>query len=341
MQTAYRRFVRSPRAVYVGGMQAVRVTALGGPEVLRIEEIPAPRPGVDELLIRVEVAGVNFIDTYHRRGLYPMPLPFVPGIEGAGTVVERGTDVRSLDEGDRVAFCLASGAYAELVTVPAWKAARLPLGVSLEAGVACMCQGMTAHYLTTDCFPLHAGQTALIHAAAGGVGLLLVQMARRVGVRVIGTVSTREKAELARRAGADAVILYSETDFEEELKRLTSGRGVDVVYESVGRATFMKSLNCLRPRGYLVLYGQSSGPVEPLDPQLLNQKGSLFLTRPSLGHYLADRAEFARRAGDAIGLVERGELEITVGARFPLAEAAKAHRWLEGRKSVGKVLLNP
>ena len=331
----------SPRtfAVYGWRMHAIRVSVLGGPEVLRLEKVDAPRPGPDELLVRVEAAGVNFIDTYHRRGLYFMPLPFIPGIEGAGTVLETGDRVRSFSEGDRVAFCLATGAYAEMTAVPAWKAVRLPSDVSFEAGATCMCQGMTAHYLTTDCFPLRSGQTALVHAAAGGVGLLLVQMARRAGARVIGTVSTRAKADLALEAGANEVILYSALDFEREVERLTSGEGVDVVYESVGEATFLKSLNCLRPRGHLVLYGQSSGPVGPLDPQLLNQKGSLFLTRPSLTHYLKDGAEFARRAGDVLRQMERGELRIRVGARFPLAEAAEAHRRLEGRSTVGKVLL--
>jgi len=320
-------------------MKAIRVSRHGGPEELKLDSMPDPQPASGQLLVRVEVAGVNYIDTYHRTGLYPLPLPLVPGIEGAGVVEEVGPNVEGFRRGDRVVFCLAMGAYAELVAVPAWKCVRLPEGVAPEVGVTVMCQGMTAHYLVTDCFRVRPGQTALVHAAAGGVGSLLVQMVKRAGARVIGTVSTEEKAELARRMGADRVVLYSREDFLEAVKQFTDGAGVEVAYESVGKATFAQSLECMKPRGYVVLYGQSSGPVEPLDPQILNQKGSLFLTRPSLGHYVADRQEFSMRAGEVLDLVRRGELEVVVGDRLPLAEAAEAHRRLEGRLTVGKVVL--
>ncbi len=320
-------------------MKAIRVSRYGGPEELKFDSMPDPRPGSDQLLVRVEVAGVNYIDTYHRTGLYPLPLPLVPGIEGAGVVEEVGSNVEGFSCGDRVVFCLAMGAYAELVAVPAWKCVRLPDEVSPEAGVAAMCQGMTAHYLVTDCFRVQTGQVALVHAAAGGVGSLLVQMVKRAGARVIGTVSTEQKAELARRMGADRVVLYSREDFLEAVKEFTGGAGVEVVYESVGKTTFARSLECMKPRGYVVLYGQSSGPVEPLDPQILNQKGSLFLTRPSLGHYVADRQQFSRRAGEVLDLVRSDDLEVVVGEQLPLAEAAEAHRRLEGRRTVGKVVL--
>ncbi|HLV00374.1 MAG TPA: quinone oxidoreductase [Acidobacteriota bacterium] len=322
-------------------MKAIQIEQTGGPDVLQYKDVNRPSIAADEILIRVEAAGINFIDTYHRRGLYPVKLPFIPGVEGAGTVVEKGSDVTEFAEGDPVAYCTNLGSYAEFVAIPAWKAVAIPEGVSTETGAAVMLQGMTAHYLCTDTFPLQSGKTALIHAAAGGVGLLLVQLARLRGARVIGTVSTEEKAELARQAGADNVILYTREDFEQRVRELTDGRGVDVVYESVGKSTFEKSLNCLKPRGYLVLFGQSSGPVEPLDPQVLNSKGSLFLTRPSLNHYMADRTEVLRRAGELLELVETGKLAVRIGEKFPLQEAAEAHRRLEARKTTGKVLLIP
>lgn len=322
-------------------MQAIIVEQTGGPEVLRCGERPLPQPGPGEILVRLQVAGVNYIDTYHRRGLYPLPIPFTPGIEGAGTVEQVGAGVDRFLPGDNVAFCLGIGGYAEYAVVPAWKTVRLPEGISAEAGVTAMCQGMTAHYLVTDSFPLRPGQWALVHAAAGGVGLLLVQMCRHIGAHVVGTVSTQAKAELARRAGADVVVRYPEEDFVARVREVTEGRGVDVVYESVGRDTFHRSLDCLRTRGYLVLFGQSSGPVEPIDPQLLNQKGSLFLTRPSLAHYVRDQEEFSGRATAIFEMLRKAELQVTVGDRLPLAEAAEAHRRLEGRRTVGKVLLIP
>ncbi len=320
-------------------MKAIIVSEYGGPQKLRVADVPDPQPAPGELLIRLDVAGVNFIDTYHRRGLYPVGLPFTPGIEGAGRVIGMGDSVEGFSEGDRAIFCLASGAYAEKAVVPAWKTVALPDTVAPETGVACMCQGMTAHYLITDCFRLEAGQTALVHAAAGGVGLLLVQMAKLAGATVIGTVSTEEKAELARKAGADHMILYSKEDFVEAVRRLTEGSGVDVVYESVGRDTFSGSLDCMKPRGYVVLFGQSSGPVDAFDPQVLNQKGSLFLTRPSLGHYVPNGEEFRRRAGEVLDLAATGRLKVTVGDQLPLEEASEAHRRLEGRRTVGKVVL--
>lgn len=322
-------------------MKAIQIEQTGGPDVLQYKDVNRPSIAADEVLVRVEAAGLNFIDTYHRQGLYPVNLPFIPGVEGAGTVVETGSDVTEFEEGDRVAYCMNPGSYAEFAVVPAWKTVVLPDGVSTEIGAAVILQGMTAHYLCTDTFPLQSGKTALVHAAAGGVGLLLVQLARLRGARVIGTVSTDEKAELARQAGADEVILYTHEDFEQRVQELTNGGGVDVVYESVGKSTFEKSLNCLKPRGYLVLFGQSSGPVEPLDPQVLNSKGSLFLTRPSLNHYLADRTEVLRRAGELLELVEKDKLAVRIGEKLPLEQAAEAHRRLEGRKTTGKVLLIP
>lgn len=327
--------------MYLRPMRAIIVARTGGPEVLHVGERPVPEPAAGEVLIRIRVAGVNYIDTYHRRGLYPLPLPFTPGIEGAGEVVKLGEGVNRFHTGERVVFCLGMGGYAEYTAVPAWKVVPLPEGVDEEAGVTAMCQGLTAHYLTTDAFPLRTGQWALVHAAAGGVGLLLVQMCHRLGAHVIGTVSTEAKAELARRAGADVVVRYPHEDFVARAREVTGGRGVDVVYESVGRDTFQGSLDCLRVRGTLVLFGQSSGPVPPLDPQILNQKGSLFLTRPSLGHYVRDQVEFSWRAGAVLEMIREGSLEVTVGERLPLAEAALAHRKLEGRQTVGKVLLLP
>ncbi|GAB4544440.1 MAG: quinone oxidoreductase [Anaerolineae bacterium] len=322
-------------------MKAIRVHEYGGPEVLRYEEVPLPEPGPGEVRVKIEAAGVNYIDVYHRTGRYPGQLPLTVGREGAGLVDALGPDVSELKPGDRVAYAMQQGAYAEYAIVPAWKLVPLPEGVDTRMAAAVMLQGMTAHYLSHATYPLQPGDTALVHAAAGGVGLLLVQMAKRRGARVIGTVSTEEKAALAREFGADEVILYTQTDFEAETRRLTDGVGVNVVYDAVGMTTFDKSLNCLKPRGYLVLYGESSGPVSPLDPQVLNARGSLFLTRPSLAHYMADRAELLSRAVDLFAWIAAGELRVRIDRTFPLAEAAEAHRYLEGRKTRGKLLLVP
>ncbi|MBO8142430.1 MAG: quinone oxidoreductase [Firmicutes bacterium] len=322
-------------------MRAIRVERLGGPEVLTLAEVPPPEPGPGEVRIKVAAAGVNFIDVYHRSGLYPLTVPFIPGSEAAGVVDAVGAGVAEFRPGDRVAHAMQLGSYAEYQVVPARNLVSVPPEVSLEDAAAIMLQGMTAHYLATSTFSLHPGHRALVHAAAGGVGLLLVQIAKMRGATVYGTVSTEEKARLAREAGADEVILYTRTDFETEVRRLTGGEGVDVVYDSVGRATFEASMRCLKPRGYLVLYGQSSGPVPPLDPQVLNQRGSLFLTRPSLGHYIARREELLARAGDLFGWLRDGKLRLRVDRTFPLDEAAEAHRLLEGRGSAGKLLLIP
>lgn len=322
-------------------MKAIRVTRFGGPEMLGLEEVPVPAPGPGQALVKVEAAGLNYIDVYHRTGLYPNPLPFTPGLEGAGTVAALGPDAGGFRPGDRVAWASALGSYAEQVLVPAAQLVLVPSGVELRTAAALMLQGMTAHYLCEATYPLKPGDTCLIHAAAGGVGLLLVQMAKQRGARVFGTVSTDEKAALARGAGADEVILYTKQDFLAEVKRLTGGRGVQVVYDSVGQATFDKSLDCLVPRGMLALFGQSSGPVPPFSPGILASKGSLFLTRPSLFHYVADRASLEARASAVLGAAASGRLKVRIERTFPLAEAAEAHRTLEGRKTTGKVLLLP
>jgi NADPH2:quinone reductase len=322
-------------------VQAVRVHQTGGPDVLRYESIERPSPGPGQALVRIEAIGVNFIEVYQRTGLYKAPLPFVPGTEAGGTVVEVGAGVTTVAPGDRVASQSFAGSYAEFSVAPAERLIKLPDMVSTRVGAAIMLQGMTAHYLACSTFPLAAGHVCLVHAAAGGMGLLLCQIARMRGARVIGTVSTEEKARLAREAGAHEVILYTQQDFQAETMRLTGGRGVDVVYDSVGRTTFAKGLDCLAPRGMMVLYGQSSGPVAPIDPQILNQKGSLFLTRPSLGHYVATRAELLDRASTVLGWVKGGSLQVRIGREFPLAAAAEAHGELEGRKTTGKVLLIP
>jgi NADPH2:quinone reductase len=322
-------------------MKAIRVATFGGPEVLRLEEVPDPAPGPGEIAVRVEAAGVNFIDVYHRTGLYPNPLPFVPGQEGSGGVSAVGPDVAGLRIGDRVAWTGVLGSYAETVLLPAARAVRVPEGIELRTAAAVMLQGLTAHYLCTSTYPLKAGDSCLVHAAAGGVGLLLVQMARGRGARVFGTVSTEEKAALAREAGVEEAILYTRVDFLEAVRRLTEGAGVDVVYDSVGKTTWEKSLDALKPRGMMVFYGQSSGPVPPIDLLALSRRGSLFLTRPILPHYIADRESLEARARDVFGDVAAGRLKVRVGATWPLAEAGEAHRALEGRKTTGKVLLLP
>jgi NADPH2:quinone reductase len=293
------------------------------------------------VLVRVEAIGINFIDVYKRSGQYSGSLPFVPGEEAAGVVEAIGPDVEGVRVGDRVAYAFVQGAYAEYIVAPAARLVPVPPGLDSRQAAAAMLQGMTAHYLTHSTYPVQQGDSVLVHAAAGGAGLLVVQMAKRRGARVFGTVSTGAKAELAREAGADEVILYTQSDFEAEVKRLTDGRGLHAVYDSVGKTTFDKSLNCLRPRGYLVLFGQSSGAVDPLNPQTLNAKGSLFLTRPTLGHYIATREELLWRAGDVLGWIAAGELKLRIDSEFPLAQAADAHRRLESRATSGKLLLIP
>ncbi|HEY7516516.1 MAG TPA: quinone oxidoreductase [Vicinamibacteria bacterium] len=322
-------------------MKAIRVAGFGGPEALRLEELQLPAPGPGEVRVKVESAGLNYIDVYHRTGLYPNPVPFTPGLEGAGIVDEVGPGVEDPRKGDRVAWTNVPGSYAEQVVGPAEKFVPVPAGVELRTAAALMLQGMTAHYLTESTFPLRAGHVCLVHAAAGGVGLLLAQMARQRGARVLGTVSTDEKATLARQAGVHEVILYTKEDFLAAVKRLTDGRGVDVVYDSVGVTTFEKSLDCLVPRGMLVLFGQSSGPVPPFNISQLAAKGSLFLTRPTLFHYTADRASLLARSSAVLDAAASGALHVRIDRTFPLADAADAHRALEGRKTTGKVLLVP
>ena len=322
-------------------MKAIRVHRYGGPEAMAMEEVPTPKPGEGHALVRLHAVGVNFIDIYQRMGLYPVPLPFTPGNEGAGTVEDTGPGVAEVARGDQVAYAGALGSYAEYAVVPSWRLVRLPDGIDPKTAAALMMQGMTAHYLCHDAYPLKPGDTCLVHAAAGGVGLLLVQMAKRRGARVIGTVSTQEKAGLARAAGADEVILYTGQDFETETKRLTEGSGVQVVYDSVGKATFEKSLGCLSSRGYMILYGQSSGPVPPFDPQVLSARGGLFLTRPSLAHYTRNREELLSRAGEVLGWAAGGLLDVRIGGTFPLSDAGEAHRRLAGRQTTGKILLLP
>lgn len=322
-------------------MKAVRVHQYGGLEALAVEDLPVPNPGVGEVRIKIEAIGVNFIDIYHRIGRYQGSLPLTLGQEAAGVVDAVGPEVVEVHPGDRVAYASVQGAYAEYAITPAWRLVPIPDGVDTKQAAAVMLQGMTAHYLTHSTYPLKEGETALVHAAGGGTGQLLVQIAKRRGARVIGTVSTEEKAAFARAAGADEVILYTQTDFETEVKKLTNNTGVDVVYDSVGKDTFDKSLNCLRRRGYMVLYGASSGAVPPLDPQVLNAKGSIFLTRPFLGHHTADRAEILWRANDLFQWLAANELKVRIDKTFPLADVAEAHRYLEGRQSKGKILLIP
>jgi NADPH2:quinone reductase len=319
-------------------MKAIQVKRTGGPEVMELVDLPVPQPKSNEAVVKIEAVGVNFIDVYNREGRYPATLPFVPGQEAAGVVSAVGSEAHEVAVGDRVAYTLALGSYAEYAAVAADRLVKIPAGVGAREAAAAMLQGMTAHYLSHDTYQLKKGDTALIHAAAGGVGLLLVQMAHNIGARVIATVSTEEKAKLARAAGADEVILYTQVDFEAETKRLTGGKGVDVVYDSVGKTTFEKGLNLLRPRGMMVLYGASSGPVAPLDPLALTQK-SMFLTRPSLGHYIITAEELQERAGAVFGMIRAGKLKLRIEHVYPLAEAPQAHRDLEGRKTTGKLLL--
>jgi NADPH2:quinone reductase len=322
-------------------MKAVRVHQFGGPEVIAYQDVSVPEPGAGQARVKLEAVGVNFTDVYHRKGMYPGPLPVTLGVEGGGSVDALGPGESPVKVGERVVFAMQQGAYAEYIVVPTWKLVPIPQAISTQAASAVLLQGMTAHYLAHHTYPLQPGDVALVHAAAGGAGGLLVQLAKLRGARVIGTVSTPEKAELARSSGADEVILYSRVDFEQEVKRLTGGRGVVVVYDSVGKTTFDKSLNCLQPRGMMVLYGQSSGAVAPFDPQVLNAKGSLFLTRPTLTHYIRDRAELLQRAGDLFEWMASGQLRVRIDRTFPLNQARQAHEYLESRRTKGKLLLLP
>lgn len=322
-------------------MQAIRVNTLGGPEVLELETIDDPVPGIGEALVQMESIGVNFLETYFRKGLYKTSLPFTPGSEGAGTVIAVGEGVTDVRVGDLVASQSFLGAYAELAIAKADRLVHIPDGLDARAGAAVMLQGMTAHYLATSVYALKPGDRCLVHAAAGGVGLLLCQIARQRGARVIGTVSTEEKAALAHEAGAEDTILYTKQDFVAEVLRITDGAKVQVVYDSVGATTFLKSMDCLAPRGMLALFGQSSGPVAPIDPGILNPKGSLFLTRPTLAHYVATREELVWRAGEVLGWVRDGSLALRIDREVPLVHTAEAHRALEGRRTTGKVLLVP
>jgi NADPH:quinone reductase len=322
-------------------MKAIRVEAFGGPDVLRLVEVSDPEPGRGQLLVRVEAAGVNYIDVYQRTGLYPNPLPFTLGLEGAGVVEGIGSGVAGFRVGDRVAWANVPGGYAELALVPAESAVPIPDGLELQVAAALMLQGMTAQYLCASTYPLRAGDTCLVHAAAGGVGLLLVQLAKKRGARVIGTVSTEEKARLAREAGADDVVQYTREDFLDAVRHLTQGRGVQVVYDSVGKTTAEKSLDCLAPRGMMVFFGNASGPAPAVDPLTLSRKGSLFLTRPTLGHYIADRASLEARAGEVLGDAAAGRLKVRIDRSYPLAQAGEAHRVLEARQTAGKILLLP
>lgn len=322
-------------------MKAIQVAQVGGPEVLSLVDLPAPTPKPNEAVVEIKAAGVNFIDVYFREGRYPAQLPFVNGQEGAGVVSAVGADVSGVKVGDRVAYTGSLGSYAESAAVPADRLVKIPDQLDFNHAAAAMLQGMTAHYLSHSSYPLKPGDTALIHAAAGGVGQLLVQMSKKLDARVIATAGSKEKAELARAAGADECIVYTEADFEAETKRLTGGRGVDVVYDGVGAATFEKGLNVLRPRGYMVLFGGASGAVPPFDLIKLSQKGSLFITRPTLAHHMITRAELEERSGDVLNMISSGELKLQIHKTYPLADAAQAHRDLEARKTTGKLLLIP
>jgi NADPH:quinone reductase len=322
-------------------MKAIQVSQVGGPEVLKLVDLPIPEPKSNEALVQIKAAGVNFIDVYFREGRYPAPLPFINGQEAAGVVAKTGSEVTNVKVGDRVAYAGILGSYAEYAAVPADRLVKIPDQLDFNQAAAAMLQGMTAHYLSHSTFPLQRGQTALIHAAAGGVGLLLVQMAKNLGARVFGTAGSEEKAQLARDAGADEVIIYTKQDFEPETRRLTNGKGVDVVYDGVGKTTFDRDLNVLRPRGYLVLFGGASGPVPPFDLLELTKHGSLFITRPSLAHYVAMREELEQRSNDVLQMIVRGDLKLRIHKTYPLSEVQQAHRDLEGRKTTGKLLLIP
>jgi NADPH2:quinone reductase len=322
-------------------MKIIHVPQPGGPEALSAADVPVPAPALRQALVRIAASGVNYIDIYFRTGLYKADLPIALGMEAAGTVEAVGAEVTEVAPGDRVAYAMARGSYAEYAVVPAALLVKIPPELDFQSAAAAMLQGMTAHYLTHSTYALKAGDTCLVHAAAGGAGALTAQMANMAGARVFGTVSTAAKARVAREAGCHETILYTEQDFEAEVKRLTGGRGVDVVYDSVGKTTFDKSLGSLRPRGLLALFGQSSGPVAPFDPTILNTRGSLFLTRPSLGHYCASREELLWRAGDVLGWVASGRLKLRIEKTYPLAEAARAHTDLESRQTAGKLLLIP
>ena len=322
-------------------MKAIQVKQPGGPEVMELSDLPVPEPKANEAVVKLTASGVNFIDVYHREGRYKVPLPFVLGQEGAGVVTATGADVRAVKKGDRVAWTGLMGGYAEYAAIPADRLVAIPAGVSDQQAAAAMLQGMTAHYLCHDTYQLNRGETALVHAAAGGVGLLLVQMAHQIGARVLATVSTEEKAKLAREAGADEIIFYTKSDFETETKRLTNGKGVHVVYDSVGKTTFDKGLNVLRPRGMMVLFGGSSGPVPPVDLIVLSQKGSLYITRPTLVNYIASREELLARATAVLGMIASGQLKLRIEHTYALANAQQAHLDLQGRKTTGKLLLIP
>lgn len=322
-------------------MKAIRIHTPGGPEALQYDEVAEPTPGAGQAVVKLAAAGVNFIDVYFRTGVYKAPLPLTLGLEGSGSVTAVGAGVTDVKVGDAVAWTGVPASYAQMTAVPADRLVKLPAGVAAKDGAAAMLQGMTAHYLVKSSYPLKKGDTCLVHAAAGGMGLLLCQMGKMLGATVIGTVSTEEKAALAKAAGADHVILYSKQDFEPEVKRITGGRGVDVVYDGVGATTFDKSLSCLRPRGYMILFGAASGPVPPLDLQVLNVRGSIFLQRPSLNHHIAAREELLERAGEVLGWIRDGKVKLRIEHQFPMAEAAEAHKALEGRKTTGKILLIP
>ncbi|MBA2684717.1 MAG: quinone oxidoreductase [Gemmatimonadaceae bacterium] len=321
-------------------MKGIQIKRYGGPEVMEYGELPDPVPGEGEVLVRVKVAGVNFTDTYQRTGLYPGALPFTPGVEGVGIVEKLGSGVTDVEVGARVGWVMIKGGYAELVALPAQRLVPIPDAIDDRTAAALLLQGMTAHFLLTDCYRVKNGEWILIHAAAGGVGLLMTQIAHRIGARIIGTTSTDEKAALAREAGADEIVLYTKEDFQEAARRITEGVGVSVVYDSVGKTTFLKSLDSLEPRGYMVLFGGSSGPAPSIDPMILNPKGSLFLTRPTLGNYVSTREELLRRAADIFGWAAKGELEVRAVHDYALADAAMAHEDLEGRKTTGKILLS-
>ncbi len=322
-------------------MKAIRISQYGGAEVLSFEDIDVAEPGEGQVRIAIEAAGVNFIDTYHRTGLYPLNLPLTLGLEGAGIVNAVGAGVSDLAEGDRVAWKSVAGSYAEQVVADAAEVVKIPSDVATKTAAAVMLQGLTAHYLVNSTYPIREGDTCLIHAAAGGVGLLLVQMAKMRGARVIGTTSTEEKAALARGAGADDIILYTERDFEADVLHLTAGQGVEVVYDSVAKATWEKSINCLKPRGYMVFFGNASGPVPPIDPLLLSQQGSIYLTRPTLNSYTQTREEYLQRTREVMGWIQDGDLDVRIGEEHPLENTAEAHNRLEGRHTTGKVLLIP